>query len=241
MLARLLSVIVMLAGVATANDAAPKPNIVYILADDMGYGDVGAYNPQSKIPTSAMDALAKQGMRFTDAHTGSAVCTPTRYGILTGRYAWRTRLKRGVFQGYDQPLIEDGRLTVPALLKQHGYATACVGKWHLGLGWQRQGDAVDYARPLTAGPNTVGFYYSFIVPASLDMDPYLYVEDGKVVEQPTARVEASPRPKFWRAGPIAPSLKFESVVGDLTAKAESFIERSADDARGDRPFFLYLA
>src|SRR5688572_33012301 len=101
--------------------AAPKPNIVYILADDMGYGDVGAYNPQSKIPTPAIDALAASGMRFTDAHTGSAVCTPTRYGILTGRYAWRSRLKRGVLQGYDAPLVEDARLAVPALLKQHGY------------------------------------------------------------------------------------------------------------------------
>src|SRR5688572_7302532 len=122
-----LCVVILLA--PTFAIAATKPNIVYILADDMGYGDVGAYNPQSKIPTPAMDALAKHGMRFTDAHTGSAVCTPTRYGIVTGRYAWRSRLKRGVLYGYDEPLIEEGRLTVPALLKQHGYATACVGKW----------------------------------------------------------------------------------------------------------------
>ena len=178
------------------------PNIVYILADDMGYGDVGAYNPQSKIPTPAIDALAAGGMRFTDAHTGSAVCTPTRYGILTGRYAWRTRLKRGVLHGYDEPLIEPGRLTVASLLKQHGYATACVGKWHLGLGWQSRDGlsgevskpseaTVDPAKPLVAGPHTVGFDYSFIIPASLDMDPYVYIEDGKVVEQPSGRVEAS--------------------------------------------------
>jgi arylsulfatase A len=255
---RLLTTLLLLIMLAPLHGyAADKPNIVYILADDMGYGDVGAYNPQSKIPTPAMDALAMQGMRFTDAHTGSAVCTPTRYGILTGRYAWRTRLKRGVLYGYDEPLIEEGRLTVPALLKQHGYATACVGKWHLGLGWHQRTalpraanpyaattraaeEMVDVARPLTAGPHTVGFDYSFIIPASLDMDPYVYIENGKVVEQPTARVDNSPRPKMWRAGPIAPSFKFENVLGDFTAKAEAFIDRSAAGAKGGSPFFLYL-
>ncbi|MDQ3440931.1 MAG: arylsulfatase [Planctomycetota bacterium] len=248
--------VVMLA-IPTLAIGATKPNIVYILADDMGYGDVGAYNPQSKIPTPAMNAVAAQGMRFTDAHTGAAVCTPTRYGILTGRYAWRSRLKRGVLYGYDEPLIEDGRLTVPTLLKQHGYATACAGKWHLGLGWHQRAPfpenatpfatttratevMIDLARPLTAGPHTTGFDYSFIIPASLDMDPYVYIEDGKVVEQPTARVEASPRPKMWRAGPIAPSFKFENVLGDFTARAEAFIDRSAAGAKDGKPFFLYL-
>jgi arylsulfatase A-like enzyme len=230
---------------------AAKPNIVYILADDMGYGDAGAYNPQSKIPTPNIDALAAQGMRFTDAHTGSAVCTPTRYGILTGRYAWRSRLKRGVLYGYDEPLIEEGRLTVAAMLKEHGYTTACVGKWHLGLGWQAKDGAaapatrpseatVDFTKPLTAGPHTVGFDYSFIIPASLDMDPYVYVRDGDLLEQPTRRVEASPRPKYWRAGPIAASFAFENVVRNLTAQAESFIDRSAEGARNGKPLFLYF-
>ncbi|MGB7158630.1 MAG: arylsulfatase [Tepidisphaeraceae bacterium] len=236
---RMLATLLSLLSVADAL-AAEKPNIVYILADDMGYGDLGAYNPQSKIPTPALDALAASGMRFTNAHTGSAVCTPTRYGILTGRYAWRTRLKKGVLHGYDEPLIEDGRLTVAALLKQQGYATACVGKWHLGLGWQKKTGAtepadVDFTKPLSAGPHTVGFDYAFIIPASLDMDPYVYIEDGKVVEQPTNHVDASPRPKMWRAGPIAPSFRFENVLGDMTAMAEAFIDRSAKG-----PFFLYL-
>jgi len=238
--------------------AASKPNIVYILADDLGYGDVGAFNSQSKITTPAMDALAKQGMRFTDAHTGSAVCTPTRYGILTGRYAWRSRLKRGVLYGYDEPLIDADRLTVASLLKQSGYATACVGKWHLGLGWQQRKalpsvadpyaattrateDMVDVGQPITAGPHTVGFDYSFIIPASLDMDPYCYIENGKVVEQPTGHVDNSPRPKMWRAGPIAPSFRFENVLGDFTAKAEGFIDRSAAGTKEGKPFFLYLA
>ena len=255
---RLLTTLLLLIMLAPLHGyAADKPNIVYILADDMGYGDAGAYNPQSKIPTPAMDALAMQGMRFTDAHTGSAVCTPTRYGILTGRYAWRSRLKRGVLYGYDEPLIEEGRLTVPALLKQHGYMTGCVGKWHLGLGWHQLApfpvpanpratttrateEMVDLTRPLSAGPHTSGFDYSFIIPASLDMDPYVYIENGKVVEQPTARVDASPRPKMWRAGPIAPGFKFENVLPDFTAKAEGFIDRSAAGAKDGKPFFLYL-
>ena len=106
------------------------PNIVFIMADDMGYGDVGCYNPDSKIPTPNMDQLAQEGIRFTDAHSPSAVCTPTRYGVLTGRYCWRSRLKRGVLYGYEPPLIEPERLTVAGLLKDAGYNTACVGKWH---------------------------------------------------------------------------------------------------------------
>src|SRR5262245_18869978 len=114
---------------ACAAEAAKPPNILIILADDMGYGDPGCYNKDSKIPTPHIDQLASQGMRFTDAHTPSAVCTPTRYGLLTGRYCWRTSLKQGVLQGYDPLLIEPERLTVASLLKQHGYATAAIGKW----------------------------------------------------------------------------------------------------------------
>ena len=113
------------------------PNIVFIMADDMGYGDVGCYNSESKIPTPNIDRLAKQGIRFTDAHSPSAVCTPTRYGVLTGRYCWRTWLKSGVVGGYTNPLIEPSRTTVGSLLQKQGYRTACIGKWHLGVGWRR--------------------------------------------------------------------------------------------------------
>ena len=112
-----------------------KPNIIYILADDMGYGDLGCNNPDSKIPTPHLDSLAEQGMRFTDAHAASSICTPSRYNVLTGRYSWRTRLKRGIVWEWDSPLIEPNRLTVASLLKQHGYATHCIGKWHLGWDW----------------------------------------------------------------------------------------------------------
>ena len=110
-----------------------RPNIVYILADDMGYGDVGCYNPQSKIPTPYMDRLAREGMRFTDAHSPSAVCTPTRYGILTGRYCWRTELKAHVLFNYELPLIEPERLTVASLLKTCGYHTGCF--WQVAFGF----------------------------------------------------------------------------------------------------------
>src|SRR5262249_39328356 len=149
----LLALLAPFTGAASA--AKPLlPNIVFILADDMGIGDPGCYNKDSKIPTPHIDRLAADGLRFTDAHTPSSVCTPTRYGILTGRYCWRTELKQGVLQGYDPLLIEPDRLTVPALLRMHGYATAAVGKWHLGLG---KAKPTDYSQPLRPGPNAVGF------------------------------------------------------------------------------------
>ena len=130
-------------------DTHSSPNIVFIMADDMGYGDVGCYNPDAKIPTPNMDKLAQEGIRFTDAHSPSAVCTPTRYGVLTGRYCWRSRLKHGVLYGYEPPLIEPERLTVPGLLKDAGYNTACTGKWHLGLGFSTvAGYDFDFNAPL---------------------------------------------------------------------------------------------
>jgi arylsulfatase A-like enzyme len=124
--------------------AAEKPNIVFILADDLGIGDVKCFNPDGKIATPNMDRLAAFGMKFTDAHTPSAVCTPTRYGVITGRYNWRTKLQSGVLGGLSPRLIEEGRLTVAQMLKDEGYATACVGKWHLGMDWARhEGKAVE--------------------------------------------------------------------------------------------------
>ena len=135
--ASIIIIVVILGGCqVNSQQKSDRPNIVYLLADDMGMGDLGCYNASSKIPTPAMDALANEGMMFTDAHSGSAVCTPTRYGILTGTYAFRTRLKSGVLWGSSTPLIKEGEATVASLLKKNGYNTACIGKWHLGLGWQ---------------------------------------------------------------------------------------------------------
>ena len=220
-----------------------KPNIVYILADDLGYGDVSCLNPESKIATPNMDRLAKAGVIFSDAHSNSAVCTPTRYGILTGRYCWRSPLKSGVLQGYSEPLIEPGRMTVASFLHGHGYATACVGKWHLGLGWEHGGKTaseknVDFSKPLSAGPHTVGFECSHIIPASLDMDPYVYIENGKVVELPTSRVSDSPRPAYYRGGLCAPSFKHGTVLAELTKNAEAYIDERGKDKT--KPFFLYF-
>jgi arylsulfatase A-like enzyme len=224
---------------AQANAADSKPNIVFILADDLGIGDLGCYNADSKIPTPHLDRLASQGIRFTDAHSPSAVCTPTRYGLLTGRYAWRTSLKRGVLQGYDPLLIEKERLTVAALFKQHGYKTAAIGKWHLGLGDVKP---VDYSAPLSPGPRSVAFDAFFGIPASLDMEPYVFVQNERVVEAPTAHIAASKHRReggggFWRAGPIAPRFKHENVLPAITDKAVEHISQQ----QPDEPFFLYFA
>ncbi|WP_146397338.1 sulfatase family protein [Planctomycetes bacterium CA13] len=171
--------------------AAEKPNIVYILADDMGQGDVGAYNKDSKIPTPHIDRLASEGIKFMDTHTSSGVCTPTRYGILTGRYSWRTpTLKQGVLGGHSPHLIEPTRETVASFLKKQGYATACIGKWHLGMDWKvidpgKVGKRISYKNidptaPITNGPNSVGFDYFFGISASLNMDPHAYIENDRI-------------------------------------------------------------
>ncbi|HDL18226.1 MAG TPA: arylsulfatase [Bacteroidetes bacterium] len=225
-----------------------RPNIVYILADDLGYGDVGCLNPECKIPTPNINRLAARGIRFTDAHSGSAVCTPTRYGILTGRYAWRTRLQSGVLWGYSRALIDKRRMTVASFLKKHGYTTGCIGKWHLGWNWALKknvtlGDRkevkfeeVDFSAPITNGPSSVGFDYSCNIPGSLDMVPYVYVENDHVVELPTVTVEGRQNYQFYRSGPAAPGFKHENVLPELTQKAVQFIERQTPA----KPFFLYF-
>ena len=169
-----------------------RPNVIYILADDMGYGDVSCLNAESRIRTRHIDALAEHGARFTDAHASSAVCTPSRYSILTGRYNWRSRLKQGVTRGYSRPVIEPGRMTVASFLRQHGYATACVGKWHLGWRWATRSDAEedgDFSRPIEEGPTTRGFDRFYGIAASLDMPPYVYVDNDRVTALPDQTTE----------------------------------------------------
>lgn len=226
-----------------------RPNILLILADDLGYGDLGAYNPDSRIPTPNLDRLASEGARLTDAHSPSSVCTPTRYALLTGRYAWRSPLKSSVLFGRSTALIEPGRQTLPTFLQTNGYATAGIGKWHLGLGADPDPDddepgRTDYGAPLRPGPLTAGFEHYFGIPASLDMEPYLYIEDDGVVEAATGTVEASDMRRrggggFWRAGAIAPGFDFLQVTPTLFERASSYIRQraAADDGR---PFFLYL-
>jgi arylsulfatase A-like enzyme len=218
--------------------AASRPNVVVVLADDMGVGDVKALNPASRIPTPSLDRLAAQGMIFGDAHTPSSVCTPTRYGLLTGRYAWRGRLKRGVLDGYDGPLIEAGRPTMASFLKEHGYHTGIVGKWHLGLGFARHGDReqIDYGRGVSDGPHTRGFDFSFVIPASLDFPPYVYVRNGQITRH-TVLQSAQAFPAFMRHGPIGADLDPEKTLDDLLVEAVGYL---AERARHQEPFFLYV-
>ncbi|QEH34829.1 Arylsulfatase precursor [Aquisphaera giovannonii] len=224
--------------------ASKRPNIVYILADDLGYGDVRCCEPGNRIATPNVDRLAGEGMRFTDAHSGSSVCTPTRYGVLTGRYAWRTRLASGVLDGYSPPLIAPGRLTVPGLLRQAGYHTAAVGKWHLGLDWAgkdgaegpaRAGWEIDYARPFASGPTSRGFDAYFGVVASLDMPPYVFLEGDRAAAAPTVEKE------WIRKGPAAADFEAIDVLPALADRAVKIIGERAAAARAGRPFFLYLA
>ncbi len=235
---------------ATAGESQVRPNIVLILADDLGIGDPRCYNRESKIPTPNIDRIAREGMRFNDVHSASSVCSPTRYAILTGRYAWRTRMKSGVLQGYSRALIDHGRPTVASLLRDAGYETAGFGKWHLGFQEfdrtrPHTDQRVDYSRPLRPGPSTVGFDEFFGIPASLDMPPYVFVENDHPQEMPTARIGDSgdtknARGPFWRGGAIAPSFRHADVLPRITERAVKFLDRRVQtDQR--RPFFLYLA
>jgi arylsulfatase A len=231
---------------ATAADAAVRPNIVYILADDMGVGDVSALNPQSAWKTPNIDRLAKEGMAFSDAHSSSAVCTPSRYSILTGRYAWRSRLKSGVGSGVSASLIEPGRLTVASFLRKEGYTTTAIGKWHLGLDWAQAPDVetktppvrrVDYSKPFSGGPLDCGFDHFFGVSASLDMPPYTWLRDDRAELLPSGEIEAGKSPAYWRAGPVAKGFAHVDVLGRLSEEAEKTL---AGQTNG-KPFFLYLA
>jgi arylsulfatase A len=244
--------------VTTAN-AADRPNIIYILCDDLGYGDVSCLNPNGKIRTPHMDRLAREGMIFTDAHSGSAVCTPTRYGIMTGRYAWRTKLQSGVLGGLSPRLIEPGRETVASFLKQNGYHTAAIGKWHLGMNWTvlpgkevtelsieppAQVWNVDYAKPIRNGPTSVGFDYYFGISASLDMVPYTFIENDRVTALPIEDVQfllyEGRDGRYCRKGPAAPGFHTSHVLPALRDKAVEYVGARATDAKAGKPFFLYL-
>ncbi len=217
-----------------------QPNIIFILADDMGYGDLSCLNENGKISTPHLDRLAAAGLICRDAHATSAVCTPSRYSILTGRYNWRSALKQGVNRGYSPPLIEAGRLTVPSFLQQQGYTTGCIGKWHLGWHWAKSGPeetAVDFSQSITDGPTSVGFDYFFGISASLDMPPYVYVENKQPTAVPDHICEGFEGKRLLRAGPTAPDFVHEEVLPTLTQKAVAWIE---EQAQQDTPFFLYF-
>jgi len=217
--------------------AQPKPHIVYIMVDDMGYGDAGCYNPQSKIPTPNIDSLANAGMRFTDAHSPGALCHPSRYGLLTGQHpfradvaSWRTRA-----------VIREGQTTIASLLQSNGYRTAMVGKWHLGF------DENGYDKPLPGGPADRGFDSYYGIRASTDIPPYFYIRGDRAVAPPSDRIGAnssegwSPiQGAFWRAGGIAPGLQLKDVLPRFTDEAVSVIEQHTK-SKTAKPLMLYLA
>ncbi len=230
-----------------------RPNIIYILADDMGYGDLGVNNPDSKIPTPNLDRLAAKGMRFTNAHAPSSVCTPSRYAVLTGRYCWRSRLKTGIVWQWDAPLIEPDRKAVADVMSAAGYRTTCIGKWHLGWDWTLTdgtkpsdhveygvhdlarrapiGDLVDYTQPMGGGPVDNGFesYFGDDVP---NFPPYTWFADDRVAEAPSV---PKPDGMFGAPGRMVPDWKLENVMPTLTERVVSYIEGA-----GDEPFFLYF-
>lgn len=225
----------------TKKQPVSHPNIVFILADDMGYGDPSCYNPESKINTPNIDDLANHGIMFTDAHSPGAWCVPSRYGLLTGRYPGRVQMN-----WTERALIEDNQETLATLLKRHGYATACIGKWHLGfdnLNWEHP----EHMNELQGGPVEHGFDYFFGLHASLDIPPYFYTENNQVVRAPTDSVKdnQSPDPTseisgaFWRGGKSAPGFKHKDVLDELTAKATQFM-RQQQEKSPEQPFFLYF-
>lgn len=252
------------------------PNIVIIFADDMGYGDISALNPVARTRTPAIDKLVGQGIVFTEAHSSASVCTPSRYGLLTGRYAFRSERAGYGIWGFDKPVIEPGRETIASMLQEAGYTTACVGKWHLGLGWHTKDGSqtavldtrtgysnVDYELPVSNGPNDYGFDYSFIHPASLDIPPYAFLRDHKVVDTdmilttdfyPARRDDTEyawdkkhtdehavywEKGLWWRRGEMSRSFRIEDCHSEIIKEGVGFIERQALQ-RSEKPFFLYL-
>jgi len=231
-------------GLGTAACALPgatfdHPNIIWIMADDLGYGDLSCLNEGSKIQTPNLDRMAREGITFTDAHSPSAVCSPTRYGVMTGRYCFRSPLKNGVLGGGSSHLINDHRLTVPAMMKAHGYTTAAFGKWHLGLDWATKDGKevatdmsnVDFTKPFTHGPTSLGFDYYFGISASLDMPPYTYLENDRATVIPNDVSEGKPFPFNWRKGPIAPGFKHQEVLSKITEKATGWIDKWTKELR----------
>lgn len=222
------------------------PNILFIMADDLGYGDVYAFNPGSSIPTPHIDRLASQGLSFTNAHAPASVCTPTRYSLLTGRYSWRSNRKKGVTWVWEGPMIDSGRYTIGTMLQTAGYHTACIGKWHLGLDWptrdglpaslENQGKNVDYSSPIKNGPTERGFDYYFgqEVPS---FPPHAFIENERVTVEPSEWLQAG---EGGIPGAKAPGWRYEDLMYRITDKSIGYI-RERTLRHPDRPFFLYLA
>ena len=222
-----------------------QPNIIFILADDMGYGDVEILNSNSKIATPSINKLAEEGITFTNAHAPASVCTPTRYSFLTGRYPWRSKMKSGVSWIWEAPLIERDRFTIGEMLQREGYYTACIGKWHLGWNWPTtdgipavvdNGKNVDYSLPIKNGPTTLGFNYYFgdDVPS---FPPHAFIKNDRVVTMPTAWLEPG---KAGAPGAMTPGWTYENLMPTISTKAIKFIEERTLNSP-DQPFFLFFS
>lgn len=232
-----------------------QPNIVVILADDFGVGDIQSHYPNNKIATPHLDRLVRQGRTFTDAHSPSSVCSPTRYGLLTGRYAWRTRLQEWVIAAYEPPLIEAGRVTLPSFLRSQGYHTSCVGKWHLGWNWPGESPSVmtethngqknkrwDFSKAIRGGPIDRGFddYFGVDLP---NLPPFTWIRDDRVAIQPTEVYKNDLTvkdfmPKGFAGSPVAPNWKLDAILPEITREA---VKRIHHLSRAEKPFFLFFS
>jgi arylsulfatase A len=252
-------VVATLAEKNAAKAAATLPNIVLILADDLGYGDVRCYNEQSKVPTPNIDRLAAEGMKFTDAHSPATVCTPSRYSLMTGQMAFRVPNGGTVFQGAGGPsLIAPGRLTLPAMLKKQGYATAAIGKWHVGMTFRdKAGQAIhsgksedvlriDYSRRIEGGPQDHGFDHFFGTACCPGTDwLYAFIDGDHIPVPPSGPIDKSKLPKHpyandCRSGYISPDFSIEEVDMVFLRKSRKFMEQHQRTSP-DKPFFLYHA
>jgi len=235
-----------------------KPNIIIIYTDDQGYGDVSALNPDAKLRTPNIDKLAQEGVVFTDGHSSDGVCTPSRYSMLTGRYSWRTSLKKGVLSSDGPCLIEKDRMTIASLLGENGYKTAMIGKWHLQMEFEGSlGINRNWSKPFTDGPIDKGFDYYFGIPASMNYGILTYLENDRVLDPPAlwTKKKNDITPRTYRMTPpyeteqqegkgwveVAPSFNDELVLETFAAKAVEYINASAEDVKNGNPFFLYLA
>jgi len=233
-------------------EAPTLPNIIVVMADDLGYGDVSLFYESNPIATPHIDRIGQEGLSFTDAHTPASVCTPTRYGLLTGRYNWRSRLKSGVLTGKSPALIPSDRTTLASMLRNQGYHTGFIGKWHLGWDWAttieqdttgegwdaRDFAHIDFAQAIQNGPETLGFDYSYGHAGSLDMAPYVYVENGQPTALPDRATVNTGKYSWWREGPTASDFIHEDVTPNFFRRAISYVD---EQAQKESPFFLYLA
>ena len=236
-----LAIGVLLANAGKAEDDR-QPNIVLILADDMGIDSVSFYNDKMGLPTPSIDQLARQGMSFSDAHSTSGVCSPTRYSVLTGRYHWRSRLKRGIVGQWERPLIEESRLTLPGMLREKGYDTACIGKWHLGWNWPKKGGGtteklaeIDFKGRVKGGPVDRGFDYYFgdDVP---NWPPYVWRENDRILGEITSQMKAR-KMVGVSAGPAVADWDFRAVLYEYAQRCSRHIRAQA---KTEKPFFLFF-